>query len=200
MPQHNRDPRPCEICGTFFVPTTQNLSRPGTGRFCSLRCNGISHRIPIEDRFFARVGRKTESGCVLWNGSFSKRGYGILAIYKEDGGCRSIGANRLSYQLFNGPVVDGLHVCHRCDNPACINPTHLFLGTNAENHADKAAKKRSAHGERNAGAKLKAWQVTEIRSRYQQGGISIAALAKEYGMSQYPIHALVKRITWKHVV
>lgn len=87
------------------------------------------------DRFWERV-LKTQS-CWVWTGGKRRKGYGCL---EWEGKKR--GAHRVSWELHFGPVPDGLHVLHRCDNPPCIRPEHLFLGTNLENHADRVAKLR----------------------------------------------------------
>src|SRR6185312_6417197 len=96
----------------------------------------------------------------------------------------------------NGAIPDGLLVCHRCDNPPCCNPAHWFLGTNADNAADKAAKGRVVcnprRGVDNPGAKLTEDQVIEIRWRHAAGEASQARLGREFGMAQTTIGDIVR--------
>lgn len=92
---------------------------------------------PIEQRLFGRAAR-AESGCLEFQGYVSKFGYGFLKLRG-----RLERAHRVAWMLTHGPIPDGLCVCHRCDNPRCIEPTHLFLGTVAENNRDRHAKGRT---------------------------------------------------------
>jgi len=94
------------------------------------------------DRFMEKVVVIGESGCWVWVGSLAKAGYGTF----NSGKGQTQNAHRWAYKHFVGPIDDGLFVCHRCDVPACVNPSHLFLGTNAENMRDMTAKNRQAKG------------------------------------------------------
>ena len=102
-------------------------------------------------------------------------------------------ASRAAYTAWIGPIPDGQFVCHRCDNPPCINPKHLFLGTPHDNSADMAAKHRSANGEWKRTHKLTDDQVAEIRSRYAEGGVTQRQLAEEFGVSQQLVGLLAQR-------
>jgi len=99
--------------------------------------------------------------------------------------------------LTNGPIPDGMQVLHRCDNPPCCNPAHLFLGTQADNIADMIAKRRggAVSGEAHYRAKLTADQVSAIRARYAAGETQVA-LAREFGVSQTNISRIVRGTTW----
>lgn len=187
----------CGICGIKFR-AEQNQIRRGRGKYCSKECAGLARRVPLADRFFDRVGCKTESGCILWNGQFSEGGYGVIS-YKTGRTGNSVRANRVAYELMVGPIQDGLFVLHRCDNPPCINPTHLFLGTVADNSKDMVVKGRSARGERHGSAAVTESTVLELRERYRQGGISKRSLAREYGIGESALAHILKRRSWSHL-
>ncbi|MCA1670323.1 MAG: HNH endonuclease [Thermomicrobia bacterium] len=163
--------------------------------------------IPIEERFWPKVDKSGD--CWLWTATrFTNSGYGCIGY---EG--RSQGAHRVSYILANGPIPEGMCVCHRCDNRLCVNPAHLFLGTYKENSADAIAKGRVATGERqgththpetvrrgeqHAMAKLTAAQVQSIR-RQATDGCDTAALSREFGVTHSHISAIVHRRAWKEV-
>jgi hypothetical protein len=124
-------------------------------------------------------------------------GYGYFSFHGN-----TMSAHRVSYELMTGPILNGLHVLHNCpggDNPSCINPCHLWLGTPADNVADMIAKGRNAIGSRSWFAKLNEDKVVEIRARFQQGGITKTQLALDYGVSVATIRNLVFGRSWKHV-
>ncbi len=108
-------------------------------------------------------------------------------------------AHRVAYYLEHGELGKQLCVCHRCDNPVCCNPRHLFLGTQAENLDDMIRKGRKALGEKVNFSKLKETQVREIRSLYQRG-FTQQAIAEKYEVCRAAISLIVNRVNWKHVV
>jgi hypothetical protein len=143
-------------------------------------------------RFLGHV-EKTD-GCWLWRGE-SKRGYGSLRI-----GCVTHRAHRLSYEIFKGPIPGGMVVCHTCDNPACVNPDHLFVGTQQDNIKDAWSKGRvrlPRDGEKNPASKLTAAQVLDIRARLCGKRGELSALAREYGVSSSLIAQIRDRLTWR---
>lgn len=142
-----------------------------------------------EERFWAKV--KKSDGCWEWVGAVNSRGYGFLWVDK-----RSFRAHRLSWEIHHGPIPSGLLVCHRCDNPICVNPAHLFLGTDADNNHDMRKKGRAAshRGEKNPRAKLTPEQVSEIRGR--MGEKSGVKLSVEYGVNPTTIHRIWSAKRW----
>jgi len=144
------------------------------------------------ERFWKRVSRS--AGCWLWTGASDGR-YGQAHVNKKP-----VKAHRLSWILSFGDIPSGLLVLHRCDNPPCVNPAHLFLGTSQDNSDDKHAKgrNRSGIGEKCHTAVLCASLVVEIRRRHQQGE-SHARLAREFGVSPSSIGRAATRETWRHV-
>jgi hypothetical protein len=131
----------------------------------------------------------TDSGCWEWNGSRNTSNYGTLAV----GRGRPHIASRIAFEAWIKVPDANTDICHRCDNPPCINPAHLFEGTRQENVTDMVTKQRVANGERKTAHKLKDSQVESIRNEYAEGGVSQSALARKYGVSQSHISFLVLR-------
>lgn len=100
-------------------------------------------------------------------------------------------AHRAAWVVANGPIPDGLYVCHRCDNTLCCNPAHLFLGTHRENMADMRDKGRSAYGVRSPRTRLSEEAVMGIRIAYARGGVTQQALADAHGVAHQHISAIV---------
>lgn len=147
------------------------------------------------DRLLKHLVPGAVDECWPYTGTVSKiSGHGQIFW---DG--RLIGTHRAAYMLFVGPIADGLHVCHKCDNPPCCNPDHLWLGTHRENMLDMRAKGRGKTpdvvGEANAAAKLTEADVLSIRASDQSG----ADLARHYGVSRTTICEIRKRKTWAHL-
>jgi len=155
---------------------------------------GPHKRKPLSERFYPKVGRVDDESCWGWEGATAGKGYGVIGI----GGAlekRQIGAHVASYMIHVGPVPAGMCVCHECDNPLCVNPVHLFLGTYSDNLQDMVRKRRrvwvGVPGANNPNAKLTDGDVAMIRSRFAAGGITRAALAVEYGVSGTHIGRLI---------
>lgn len=149
-----------------------------------------------EALFWAKVDKQSsEKGCWIWTASKYKWGYGIFAI----GNGRNEGAHRVSYAISKGPIPSDKYVCHSCDNPACVNPEHLFLGTSKENHQDSMRKGRHAFGERFGRSKLTEGQVKKIISDYASG-VSRKELSTRYGVSHVQIWYITKGRSWKHLI
>ena len=148
--------------------------------------------------FAARVEPEPNSGCWLWAGSWSDLDYGMFASARRHGQ-DEIMAHRIAWRLSNGPVPTGLKVLHRCDVRACVNPAHLFLGTQADNIADMDAKgrrrTRGLSGEQNPQARLSKAGVRAMRAAYSSG-VSQHALAKTYGVAVMTVNRAVRRLSW----
>lgn len=141
-----------------------------------------------------------DSGCWEYKGWLDKDGYGKMTVTAKDGTWRSIGVHRLSWEVHRGPIPDDMGVLHKCDNPKCMNPAHLFLGTPADNNRDKTEKGRAIapRGEQVVHSKLKTADVIEIRKLYSDGETQ-RAIAPRYGVTYKTISKIVRRERWKHV-
>lgn len=150
------------------------------------RCKDRAMR--FEDRIV-----KLDNGCHEWTGSKDRRGYGTLRKDKKDHK-----AHRYSYELHRGKIPKGLLVCHTCDNPSCVNPEHLFLGTPKDNMVDMVKKGRSAAGEKNGNSKLNKHIVRLIRKKLDLG-ISQQKIADELGIVQTTVSKIKIGKSWSHV-
>ena len=142
-------------------------------------------------RFWDKVEKG--DGCWLWTGAKHGGGYGAFWD-----GVRMVTAHRFAYELCVGPIPDGLYALHHCDVRPCVNPEHLFLGTNRENLRDMVNKGRQLRGERNVQSKLTEDDVREMRIA-NAGGESLASLGRRYGVSYTTIQKAVQRRSWGHV-
>ncbi|NJL99883.1 MAG: hypothetical protein HC924_14280 [Synechococcaceae cyanobacterium SM2_3_2] len=177
-----------EVLGIHNSTVLRILKKHGV----TLRHQFPRHLTP-EQRFWRKVVRgKTLDDCWQWVGCKAGR-YGQTSSKGENKRTR-IPAHRFSWQIHNGEIPPDLLVCHRCDNPECCNPSHLFLGTCADNIADCHAKGRNAdrRGEKHPLAKLTEVQVQQIRER-KLGGMSNREIAKLFDVSTAQIQRVVKK-------
>lgn len=136
----------------------------------------------------------TASGCLEWVRYKNPAGYGQVRVNNK-----LWLAHRLVYTKCIADIPEGLIVMHECDNPACINPEHLKLGTHQLNVADKELKGRGNKGGANPMAKFTTEQVIEIRRRYAEGNISYAQLGREYGVNRSCIFKIVNKLHWTSI-
>lgn len=157
----------------------------------------------IVDDFWAHVQIGEPSECWLWIGRRQPRGYGTLSIK----GKNKL-AHRHAYEMVNGSIPEGMNVCHSCDNQPCVNPAHLWIGTQKDNMHDCSVKGRMKGRRKGrpvpteiaalSAAKLTPADVLAIRRRHAAGETP-KALATAYGVIRNNIYSIVNRITWKHI-
>lgn len=134
-------------------------------------------------RFARHVDRGSDDGCWPWTAARDRDGYGVI----NDDQDRYQRANRVAYELAHGPIPPGLQVLHRCDNPPCVNPAHLFLGTADDNNRDMAAKGRSTLGARH-------WKA----GRWSKG-TTFRTIAAQFQVTPKNVADIVHRKRWRHV-
>jgi hypothetical protein len=199
--------RTCAECGAAFI-----VGKRITQRLCSRACvrkagTRATEKLHAEDfvpRFWSmvnKVGRtvRPELGpCWEWTGPLrNKWGYG--RAYRQT---RPLLAHRVSWELAHGEVPAGQLVLHKCDNPLCVNPAHLFIGDNADNMRDCASKGRNHvvrhNGEENPAAKITADQAKAIREMRRHTGLSYDKIGARFGLAGGTVRDIIKRETWRH--
>ena len=158
-------------------------------------------------RFWSKVDKSGE--CWIWTAALNGAGYGVFRLKDHN----SL-AHRFAYECLVGPIPAGMQVCHHCDNPPCVRPEHLFVGTHQDNMADMHAKgrrsyegqvwpqptyERRARGERQGKAILTEQQVREIRAVYHPRVFTRPMLAERYHVSVATIKQILSGRSWKHV-
>ena len=160
-----------------------------------------------QDNVLAKISIGNDAECWNWSASKDPRGYGLCSVQKH-----TFRAHRVVYAIAFGVVPRGMFVCHRCDNPSCCNPSHLFLGTTDDNMADKVAKGRQSRGPAHAAliyerspkgsnshnAKLTEASVREIRE-LRRSGQTVSHLARTYGVTRTAINSAIHGRSWRHV-
>jgi hypothetical protein len=190
------------VCARCGKTTWRVLSKAGP--YCSQACYRGSTQA---ERFWAKVDQRAD--CWLWLGARNATGYGHAILNGKQ-----TTAQRVAWELTHGPIPAGQFALHRCDNPSCVRPSHLFLGTHQDNMADMVGKGRAASGERSAWhlypdrvprgeangmSKLTADKVRAIRSQHAQRIASLAVIAAMFGVSRSTAKRIVRRDTWRHI-
>ncbi len=183
----------CPQCGKAFPGRNESSYRQV---YCGNSCGQLHRRQRDRKHIDERISQNskiTENGCIEWIGRKNYKGYAMMGFNNK-----LISVHRFVYSLIHGPIPQGMCVCHKCDNPPCINIEHLFLGTNADNSKDRNKKKRHAHGERHARAKLTEPDIVKIRELRTNGATTIS-LGLQFGVSNKTISSIALRQTWKHI-
>lgn len=180
----------CKNCGASF---TRSYSRSVLSKikFCSNTCAALARTRSASERFDEKVTAEPNTGCHLWMGGYLKSGYGSFSSSGKEGGR----AHVFAYERAYGPLKNGVYVCHRCDVPGCVNPAHLFAGTQRQNMDDARRKGRVAHGVTQGHSKLTDDDVRAIRA--WTGKLSDAA--KQFGIAASSVTHIRQRKNWKHV-
>lgn len=147
----------------------------------------------IRRRLLLKSQRNLYTGCIEWIGSLHYKGYGEIRINGK-----TKGAHVIVWKLHHGNIPFGMFVCHKCDNPKCINIDHLFLGTPKDNTHDMIAKGRMCCGSKVRNAKLKENDIQHIRQLHQDGYTNVA-ICKIFHISSASISRIVNRKTWRHI-
>lgn len=164
----------------------------------------VGVEVPIPDaktieRFWSKInGQGSPDACWLWESTLFSSGYGTFRMLN-----RSFRAHRVAYSIINGAIPSGSFVvAHRCDNPKCVNPNHLFLTNQKGNANDRDAKERRVdipRGAVNGNSKLSTEKVIEMRRRYSDGVISLKSIGLDYGITASNVCAIINRKTWAHI-
>jgi hypothetical protein len=169
----------CPMCGR---------QKTAVSKTC-MKCRTV--RTASKEYFWSKIDKRGPDDCWEWQASRSRKGYGIAPL-----GHKSRSAHRVAWEITYGPIPDGLHVLHTCDNPACCNCAHLFLGTNADNVADRVHKGRGHKGQNHTRAKFTENQIRAIRVFAKNNKINQSEIAKQYGVNNATISRIVNRGRW----
>ena len=144
----------------------------------------------VEDQFWGKVEKRAKEKCWLWLGARNNAGYGNIRVNKK-----YTNAHRISWLIHFGDIKKGFVICHKCDNPPCVNPYHLFTGRPRDNDADKVRKNRHIYGMKHPRSKLTDEQVLEIRAING----THQTIADKYDISRRLVGMIKKRDIWNHL-
>jgi hypothetical protein len=151
-------------------------------------------RKPMQTRLCEKILKDEETECWNWLGSLNRSGYPSMGITDNSGRSTTKSGHRVAYEHFVGPIPPGAYVCHRCDNRVCINPAHLFLGTQKDNIKDMVSKGKTMR--RNARLSVEA--VKSIRQEYAEG-VTQQELCVKYSLTAANCSMIVNRKNWKDI-
>lgn len=155
---------------------------------------GIYQRLSAEDRFWAKVNKKSDDECWEWQGSCHSNGYGTFWFQRAD-----ISAHRFSFLLHHGEISEGMFILHSCDNKPCVNPNHLSMGTPLDNSADMCAKGRKPRGTKSGCAKLTDEKVMEIRELFATGDYTLKEMGVLFDINFSHVHRIINFKSWAHI-
>ena len=179
----------CIVCGSEFIKRkSESYSTFEKRRTCCRACADKVRQGTFLERFWRKVVKGIS--CWLWVGPVDDDGYGHIG--RDYSVLRT---HRVSWELHNGEISEGEMVLHTCDVPACVNPSHLFLGNSKDNAVDRNRKGRWRY----SGRKLNPIKVKKMRDQYSDEGVTHAVLAERFGVSNSTVGAVVSRATWKDV-
>ena len=205
MLNNKRIEKNCLFCNKVITPLISRVKR-GDGKFCSQHCYGkYSYKIKSkscfktlssQEYFFKQISIENHiNNCWIWIGNCNKQGYGKLTSKKK-----TWMSHRFSWMIYNGQIPPGLCILHKCDNPPCCNPDHLFIGTHKDNSKDMVIKKRNRddRGSKHPMHKLNEQQVLKIRESIENGEQQ-SKLAIQYNVGPMTISNIKHRKSWKHI-
>lgn len=208
---HDSTPKLCECgCGQP-APIAKRTNRQWGHvkgqpvRFIVGHHNKMRQLRPLAERFWEKVDRRDKEECWEWTGGTDSHGYGTLQIGTHDKPFPGK-AHRISYELHYGSIPDGMLVCHKCDNPPCVNPNHLFVGSYSDNIEDCYAKNRRdappGHGkigEDHPSSHFSNEQVLRWREDFPKSGMTMTSFAELHGIPRNTMVSILKRQNYKHI-
>jgi DNA-binding XRE family transcriptional regulator len=172
----------CTHCGLEFFPHNKGPAR--TAKYCSLKCYHASLLRPITETFWRFCKPAGENDCWEWHGGRMLTGYGVIGRRRGN-----LLAHRICWEIHYGPIPRGMLVRHTCDNPPCVNPRHLLLGTDRDNTLDKCHRMRNP-------SILSKDDVFRVRSLIADGNLKQRQIADIFGVSRETVNAIKHRTNW----